>query len=728
MLAVVFLLTASVLVLVQARMGKQVRSELASTLRMESRVYAEIERARREQSQQSAALIANQASLKALMSTNDALTVEDGSQTILPTSHADLLILENTSGKILALHAKSADVTPAIASPLMKGSTAETESASDSSEDWWFIEGHLYDVNLVSIVAGAGPDERLLGRMALGREIRPESLVNSGDFGKSTLIFERKGHVLLSSLPPDVWPELESALPEETAQANEVREFEVRGERYLASFAELPGEHPVRLYCLQSYDQATSFLHALNRMLLILGAVAVLAGALIAFLLSRQITRPLEQLVVGTQALQKGDFEFQIPIRGNDEVADLGRAFDVMRDSLKKSRESMLRSARLEAVGRLSGGVAHDFNNLVMIIKGYSDMLLDSATPQSRPHIEEIKRAGDRASALTRQLLAFSRKQILESQVLDPNQTVRNMVKMLRVLIGEDIELVTSLSDQIGRVQADPGQLEQVVMNLAVNARDAMPAGGKLVIETQSCHLNEEYVIANSEASVGDYVLIAVTDNGTGMSKEIQAQIFEPFFTTKELGKGTGLGLATVYGIVKQSRGHISVYSEPDHGTTFKVYLPALDKTVPVALPQKAGEAVRGVGTVLLVEDEPALRALAVASLKKLGYTVLEAGNGLEALAVAEKHPAKIDVVVADIVMPRMGGPELVEKLRAKRDDFAVIFMTGYTEAAVLENAKIGSGSVLLNKPFSAEVLAAKINELQKGATSSRSAAAGSSS
>ena len=187
-------------------------------------------------------------------------------------------------------------------------------------------------------------------------------------------------------------------------------------------------------------------------------------------------------------------------------------------------------------------------------------------------------------------------------------------------------------------------------------------------------------------------MLIAVTDNGTGMSKETQAQIFEPFFTTKEQGKGTGLGLATVYGIVKQSRGHISVYSEPGHGTTFKVYLPALDKTAPVALPQKAGAAVKGVGTVLLVEDEPALRVLAVASLKKLGYTVLEAGNGLEALAVVEKHPAKIDVVVADIVMPRMGGPELVEKLRAKRDDFAVIFMTGYTEASVLENAKIGSG------------------------------------
>jgi signal transduction histidine kinase/ActR/RegA family two-component response regulator len=711
MLAVVFLLTASVLVLVQARMRNQVRLDLASTLRTESRVYTEIEKVRREQARQTAELIANQASLKALMSTNDRLTVEDGSQTILPTTYADLLILENPVGEMLALHSNTGDVTPSVVKPLMQ--------ASASDEDWWLIGGHLYDVNLVPIVAGAGAEERLLGRMALGREIRRD-ILNGGAFEKSAFTFERQGRVLLSSLPPDVWVELESVLPKSSATPNAVQEFEVRGERYLASVAELPGDHPVQLYCLQSYDQATNFLHALNRMLLILGAVAVLAGALIAFLLSRQITRPLEQLVLGTQQLQKGDFEFQIPIRGNDEVADLGRAFDEMRGSLKKSRESMLRSARLEAVGRLAGGVAHDFNNLVMIIKGYSDMLLVSAAVESRPHLEEIKRAGDRASALTRQLLAFSRKQNLEPQVLDPNQTVRNMVKMLRVLIGEDIELVTSLSDQIGRVQADPGQLEQVVMNLAVNARDAMPDGGKLVIETQGCHLDEAYVAANSEASQGHYVLIAVTDNGCGMSKETLAQIFEPFFTTKEQGRGTGLGLATVYGIVKQSRGHISVYSEVGHGTTFKVYLPALDKTVPVALSQSPGAAVKGAGTVLFVEDEPALRTLAVQSLKKLGYTVLEAGNGLEALAVVERHPAKIDVVVVDIVMPRMGGPELVEKLRAKRDDFAVIFMTGYTEASVLENAKIKSGAVVLNKPFSAEVLAAKINELQQQSGSSQ--------
>jgi CheY-like chemotaxis protein len=341
-------------------------------------------------------------------------------------------------------------------------------------------------------------------------------------------------------------------------------------------------------------------------------------------------------------------------------------------------------------------------------------MLLDSATPESRPHIEEIKRAGDRASALTRQLLAFSRRQILEPQILDPNQTVRNMVKMLRVLIGEDIELITNFASEIGRVQADPGQLEQVVMNLAVNARDAMPNGGKLIIETQQAHLDEAHASIHSEVMPGSYVMIAVTDTGSGMSKEILEHIFEPFFTTKEPGKGTGLGLATVYGIVRQSHGHISVYSEIGVGTTFKIYLPSLERSVPVAQTIQNAPPPNGKGTVLLVEDEPSLRLLEAESLKKLGYTVLQAGNGLEATAVAEGHPGNIDIIVTDIVMPRMGGPELVAKLRETRGNIPVIFMSGYTEAGVLEKANIGAGAVLLNKPFASDVLARKISEVQQ--------------
>jgi signal transduction histidine kinase/CheY-like chemotaxis protein len=706
--AVVFVLTAAVLSLVQARMRMHIREDLVSTLRAESAVYTQIDEARREQANQSTALIADQPSLKALMSTNDPLTVEDGSESLLRMSHADLLILENASGGVLGFHSISDDIPLSAAKRLMQGSRGE--------QDWWFAGGHLYHMSFAPIVAGANAHQRALGRIGLGRELSSRSIIGTGAFGKSAFIFERKGTVILSSLPASAWGDSEAALSKPRKTSDSIHEMNISGERYLANFVELPGDHPVRLHSLQSFDQATKFLRSLNRMLLTLGALAVLAGALIALILSRQITRPLERLALATQRLQKGDFEFQIPILGADEVADLTRSFEDMRTSLRHSREGLLRSARLEAVGRLAGGVAHDFNNLVMIIKGYSDLLLDSATPEAKPYLEEIKRAGERASGLTRQLLAFSRKQVLEPQVLDPNQSVRNMVKMLRVLIGEDIELVTSLADPIGRVQADPGQLEQVIMNLAVNARDAMPNGGKLIVETQSCHLDESYASTHSEVSPGSYVLIAVTDTGCGMSKETMEHIFEPFFTTKEPGKGTGLGLATVYGIVKQSRGHIAVYSEPLVGTTFKIYFPSLDKSVPLPTARQIGTAPKGTGTVLLVEDEAPLRLLAAESLKRLGYTVLQAGNGIDALKVAEHHSGQINIVVTDVVMPLMGGPELVEKLRQKREGFAAIFMSGYTDAAALENAKIGSGSILLNKPFSTELLARRISEVQQHA------------
>ena len=717
MVAVVFLLTAAVLVLVQARMRNHVREDLASSLRAESAVYTQVEEARRQQAQQSAALTADQPTLKALMSTNDRLTIEDGSEPLLRSSHADLLVLENASGEMLAFHSKSDDVPASSIKHLMHDTTVE--------QDWWFAGSHLYHVSCAPIVAGANTSQRLLGRIALGREMSSQSILNTGAFGRSTFIFVRNGSVILSSLPQGTWHEFESAVAKSSNSPQTAQEINISGERYLVSFVELPGDHPVRLYSLQSFDQATSFLGSLNGMLLTLGGFAVLGGWLIAFLVSSEITRPLERLARGARRLQKGDFDFQLPMDGNDEVADLTLAFEDMRTSLRQSRESLLRSARLEAVGRLAGGVAHDFNNLVMIIKGYSDLLLESATPQAKPYLQEIKNAGERASGLTRQLLAFSRKQVLEPQVLDPNQTVRNMVKMLRVLIGEDIELVTNLSDKIGRVQADPGQLEQVIMNLAVNARDAMPKGGKLIIETQPTYLDEAYAATHADVTPQAYVLIAVTDTGSGMPKDVLEHIFEPFFTTKAQGKGTGLGLATVYGIVKQSRGHVTVYSEVNHGTTFKVYLPSVEKAAASSRASSSGILQKGTGTILLVEDEAPLRTLAAESLKRLGYTVLQAGNGLEALAVADQHPGKIDIVLTDVVMPRMGGPELVEKLRARRPGLAVIFMSGYTDAAALENARIGSGAMLLNKPFSAGTLSQKLQEAQQSVAKDSGLSAG---
>jgi len=703
MLAVVLLLTASVLTLVQIQMRAHVAEDLASDLRVESSVYGKVQGMLRQQTEQGAALIANLPSLKAMMSTHDARTVQDGSAFILDNSGADVLVLQDPAGNTLALHSKSQKVA--------KSSERMLLFHSSQKNDWWYVNGHLYDLSFVPITSGSGSEKHTLGLVALGREVTPQSITGDGLQG-GPVVFERDGHVLVSSLDPSLWDDFQTWLARSHVANRAIHEIDLGGERYLGNAIELSGDHPVHLYCLKSYDQATGFLVALNRILLIMGAIAVVTGSLFGFALSRQITRPLEDLVQASRQMEQGDFEFPIVVEGEDEVAELTRAFAQMRRSLRLSREGMLRSARLEAVGRLAGGIAHDFNNLVMIIKGYSDLVLESADEQTRPHIEEIKRAGDRASGLTRQLLAFSRKQVLEPQVLDLNHTVRGMLKMLRLLLGEDIELLTSLSEQIGRVKADPGQLEQVIMNLAVNARDALAGHGKVIIETQSCHLDETFAATHSEVAPGHYVLLAVSDNGCGMNSKTVSQIFEPFFTTKEPGKGTGLGLSTVYGIVKQSRGHIMVYSEVGVGTTFKIYLPAVDKPVLAleSLPLDAPSA--GQGTLLLVEDEAPLRALATETLKRLGYHVLPAGNGLEALVAADQYAGEIAVVITDIVMPRMGGPELVEKLRRKRPNFQVIFMSGYTEAAVLESATIAQDAIVLNKPFSAEALAGKIREV----------------
>lgn len=710
LLAVVSLLTAAVLALVQVRMRAHVWQDLASTLRTESAAYIKVEQARRQQAEQSVALLAALPSLKALMSTHDPVTIQDGSESMLRAVGAEVLLLQDSKGELLALHSTTEPISFAVGSSLLQD--------GHGKHDWWLVDGHLYCLNFAPITTGAGAEQRTLGRIGLGHEVTPQSVAGVDALKNGALIFERDGGVLISSLDRSLWPYFQYWLQTPSGPASAIQEVDIGGERYLLSFIELSGDHPVRLYALRSYDQATSFLRSLNQMLLAVGAIAVLTGALLGFVLSRQITRPLEDLVSASRQMEKGDFTYQLHVEGKDEVAELTRAFEQMRKSLLLSREGMLRSARLEAVGRLAGGIAHDFNNLVMIIQGYSDLLLESVPRESHSHVEEIKRAAERASGLTRQLLAFSRKQVMEPQVLDLNHTVRGMLKMLRLLLGEDTELLTSLSEQIGRVKADPGQLEQVIMNLAVNARDAMPGRGKLIIETQPCHLDEAYAAVHQEVTPGPYALLAVTDTGCGMDSETLTQIFEPFFTTKEPGKGTGLGLATVYGVVKQSRGHITVYSEVGVGTTFKIYLPAVDQPAVTAQPEQAVEMPQGQGTVLLVEDEVPLRTLAAKALQRLGYEVLQAGNGLEALVVADGHSGPISVVVTDIVMPRMGGPELIEKLGRKRRVFSVIFMSGYTEAAAFENARVGKEFALLNKPFSTDALVRKIRQVQEGTTS----------
>jgi two-component system cell cycle sensor histidine kinase/response regulator CckA len=382
----------------------------------------------------------------------------------------------------------------------------------------------------------------------------------------------------------------------------------------------------------------------------------------------------------------------------------------------QRSLEGQFRQAqRLEAVGRLAGGVAHDFNNILTAISGYTDMLLDDANPGDprRQDLEEIRTAAQRAAGLTRQLLAFSRKQVLQTRVLDLNAVVQTLEKMLRRLIGEDIALVFTPGADLGAVRADPGQLEQVILNLAVNSRDAMPEGGKLTIETANITLDESYVREHTGAAPGRYVLLAVSDTGIGMDEETRSHMFEPFFTTKEQGKGTGLGLATVYGIVKQSGGYVWVYSEPGRGATFKIYLPRVDEPVDgeesvSGLPEVAG----GGETVLLAEDDAGVRQVVAEVLTQKGYRVLRADDGQTALALARENREAVRLLITDIVMPGMPGRELAGLVVALCPGVRVLFMSGYTDDAVVRHGVLQEGTPYLQKPFTPRALALKVRDV----------------
>ncbi|HJQ26966.1 MAG TPA: PAS domain S-box protein [Blastocatellia bacterium] len=415
--------------------------------------------------------------------------------------------------------------------------------------------------------------------------------------------------------------------------------------------------------------------------------------------------KPIEAEVTGIPTMYQSKPAVQIVIRDITEQ--------------RRLEEQLRQSQKMQAIGQLAGGVAHDFNNLLTVITGYSQMAIEGAgaNDELRGDIGEIQKASERAAALTRQLLAFSRQQVLQLKVLNLNTVIADTEKMLRRLIGEHIQLITKLSPDLAQLKADPGQVEQVIMNLAVNARDAMPEGGKLIIETANVDLDDRYVREHVGARTGPHVMLAVTDTGTGMDKATMSRIFEPFFTTKEIGKGTGLGLSTVFGIVKQSGGNIWVYSEPGSGTTFKIYLPSLH-AADDSSPAKADKLLpRGSETVLLVEDEAALRVLAARALRKQGYNVLEASNGEEALQVAQGRAGMpLDVVVTDVIMPQMGGKPLALLVQGMRPDTKVLFMSGYTNDAILHQGVLEEGAAFLQKPFTPDALVRKIHEVLNAA------------
>jgi signal transduction histidine kinase/ActR/RegA family two-component response regulator len=397
------------------------------------------------------------------------------------------------------------------------------------------------------------------------------------------------------------------------------------------------------------------------------------------------------------------------------------RVLEVIAEDVTERRvlEDQFRQAqKMEAVGRLAGGVAHDFNNLLMVISGYTEVLLEKTARGNPlyPKIAAVQQAADRATTLTRQLLAFSRKQFLELKVVDVNAIVKDLERLLRPLIGENIELNTQLAEDLGRTRADAGQIEQVIMNLVVNSKDAMPNGGKLTIRTANVNLDDDLRREYSYIQPGPYVMLSISDTGHGMDKETQLQIFEPFFTTKEKGKGTGLGLSTAYGIIKQSGGYIFAQSEVGRGTTFSIYLARVeDAAEPLGTLRASQSATGGSETVLLVEDEESVRQLVRETLEAKGYKVLEAEHGEAALRTASDYHGPIDMLITDVVMPGMSGRELAKQLSASDPDIKVLFLSGYTEDAIVHQGVLEAGTAFLQKPFTLQMLSRKVREVLRG-------------
>jgi PAS domain S-box-containing protein len=381
----------------------------------------------------------------------------------------------------------------------------------------------------------------------------------------------------------------------------------------------------------------------------------------------------------------------------------------------KQLERQLHQTQKMEAVGKLAGGVAHDFNNMLTVIRGYSDLILTHPVEQETVYqrVKQIDKACERAERLTHQLLAFSRRQILKPLIINLNTFITDLTKMLRHLIGEHIDLICNLAPDLGFTTADPSQIEQVIMNLVLNARDAMSEGGRLIIETRNAELDRNTVRQHPEAKPGKYVMLAISDTGKGMDRETQSHIFEPFFTTKKENEGSGLGLATVYGIIKQSNGFIWVYSEPQHGSTFRIYLPMSDhieEKESESKPEK--EDLHGSETILLVEDEEDVRTLVKETLEMMEYQVIEAANGKEALDICRNNQITIHLVLTDVVMPVMGGPELVENLSRLKPDARIIYMSGYTEDAIVHKGVLEPGTHFIQKPFTPVSLMQKVREV----------------
>jgi len=690
---------------VQNRMRENIREQLRDSVN----TFESFDRQREASLVKSAELLANLPNVRALMTTEDATTIQDATESVWKLSGSDLLVLANRAGTVEGLRTATDKLDRNTSQDLLHHSLAAGQSRA-----WWFGGGHLYEVWIQPIYFGGTTPQITIGLLAVGHEVNDNAANDFSNIASSQVSFQFRDGIVASTLTAAQQAELSSQLRQSTPKMPDAAEtIQLGSERYLATTVRLStdAEAPVSLTILKSFDKATSFLSGLNRTLIALGLLTVLVGGGLVFFISHTFTRPLANLASGARALGQGDFTYDLDGSGGDEVAQVTDAFIRMRSSIlsnqaeQKKLEDRLRQAhKMEAVGRLAGGVAHDFNNLLTIIRGNSDLLIDREGSDNfhKRCVEQIQKAAGRAVSMTRQLLAFSRMQVLQPRLIDLNAVVTDMGKMLPRLIGEHIEYTASLEEQQASIKADPGQIEQVILNLAVNARDAMPNGGKITVQTRKVQIDEQEAAKRPPMTAGNYVLLAVADSGHGMDEATLSHIFEPFFTTKEIGKGTGLGLATVYGVVKQSGGFIWVSSALGKGTTFEIYLPQISDKAPKAEAEPAPAAIpQGSETILVVEDEEGVRQLACQFLRVKGYTVLEAGDGQAALRIAEVHVGAIHAVLSDMIMPKMNGGELVAKLKVTRPEIKVAFMSGYSEFSRGDVSKDFPQVPILQKPFS---------------------------
>lgn len=569
---------------------------------------------------------------------------------------------------------------------------------------------------------------------------------------------------LVSTLPAVSGAELEATLSEGSA-TDDGATVRLGGEEFVIASSPLGVDEergPVDLYLLESLTEATrSIESALRRSFLTYGALALLLAGLGGVWVARSVLEPLRSFVSfmdDVSGTREGGKRFDAS-GSPAEIATLGEAYNRLIGSLERqhvalkarteelartnedllaeigereqaesalleSEEQLLRAQKLESLGTLAGGVAHDFNNILTVISGYATLLLRKTEPDSpaATDLSRVREAVRRGASLTQQLLSFSRKQVLQPKVIDLNAIVSDVETMLVRLIGEDIEVRTVMDPALGRVKADPGQIEQVLINLAVNARDAMPQGGVLTVETTNVELTEQSGAPSRALRSGPYVLLTVSDTGTGMNAATLARVFEPFFTTKEVGKGTGLGLATAYGIVKQSGGDIVVESTPDQGTTFRIYIPHVEE---LASPNDDVEDLSdpaGTETILVAEDEDDVRRLVVRVLEDYGYRVYARGGGEEALRFAEETDETIDLLLTDVVMPRMSGKELSDALETLRPGIRVLFMSGYTDELIGHHGVLDADIELIQKPFMPDAIARRVRSILDGPADGREA------